>query len=325
MIKPGVPAPSLASRMGTEVVRERGAVRYLELRARSLVNRCTSPRMPFRLTVNPYRGCAMGCRYCYATYTHEFMGLTTPEEFHTTVYAKVGDREGTAKALAAAVRAGELIALGTATDPYQPGETDLGVTRRFLELVAQHRGARLGITTKGAVVLRDLDLLRKIHERSSLSIHVSLISVDGALLRKLEPWAPPPEVRLTVMRRLREAGIEVWLGLAPILPALTDDEKALDELLSQTRAAGVDRLFANVLFLRSPTKEMYLRWLRQEFPRFVPAYEHAYENNAYLKGRYRDAIDERVKRLKKKHGFLSGRDLPEEPGPATQRTLWELE
>src|SRR5688572_28409468 len=106
--------------MGEEVVRERGGVRYLELRARSLVGRCSSPRIPIRLTVNPYRGCAMGCRYCYATYTHEFMGITTPEEFHTTVYAKVGDREGTAKALQAAARAGDLIALGAATDPYQP-------------------------------------------------------------------------------------------------------------------------------------------------------------------------------------------------------------
>src|SRR5687768_2425932 len=195
--RPGVPAPNLAPLMGADTVRERGGVEYRELKARSLLNRCDAPRMPFRWTVNPYRGCAMGCRYCYATYTHEFMGITTPEEFHSTVYVKT-DGEDTPAAVARAVRRGELIALGTATDPYQPGETEWGVTRRFLELVAQHRGARLGITTKGAAILRDLDVLRTIHRRSALSIHVSLISADAELLRRLEPWAPPPEVRLQV-------------------------------------------------------------------------------------------------------------------------------
>jgi DNA repair photolyase len=291
--------------MGQEVVRERGPVRYLELRTRSLLNRCTSPRMPFPWTVNPYRGCGMGCRYCYATYTHEFMGLTTPEDFHSTVYVKRGGQEETGRALARAVRAGELIALGTATDPYQPGETDLGVTRTFLEQVAQHRGARLGITTKGAGILRDLDLLATIHARSSLSIHVSLISVNAELLRELEPWAPPPDVRLSVMRRLRDAGLEVSIGVAPILPGLTDDEPALDALFARARAAGIDRLFWNVLFLRSPTREMYLRWLARAAPRLLPAYEDAYRDRVYLAGRYKQRLKERIERLKARHGFVA--------------------
>src|SRR5262245_50342321 len=219
--KPGIPAPSLAPRMGGEDVRERGGVHYRELSARSLLNRCTSPSMPFQWTVNPYRGCAMGCRYCYATYTHEFMGIATPEEFHSTVYVKTGAPE-TARTLAVAARRGERIALGTATDPYQPGEAESKVTRRFLEMAAQWRHLHLGITTKGALVLRDLDLLRRIHARSELSVHVSLISSRAELLREIEPWAPPPEVRVEVMRRLREAGIETRLGLAPILPGITD-------------------------------------------------------------------------------------------------------
>jgi DNA repair photolyase len=310
--------------MGTEVVRQRGGVRYLELQARSLVNRCTQPRMPFRFTVNPYRGCAMGCRYCYATYTHEFMGITTPEDFHSTVYAKRGGEAETRRALAAAIRAGETIALGTATDPYQPGESDLGVTRSFLEKVAEHRGARLGITTKGAGILRDLDLLRRIHERSSLSIHVSLISMDAALLRKAEPWAPPPLVRLSVMRRLHAAGLDVSLNLAPILPGLTDDDGSLDRVLGRVREAGVGRLFWNVLFLRSPTREMYLRWIERAFPQLFPAYQAAYAERVYLKGAYRQRLAERVERLKAKHGFVArsdeagGRDAP-----PTQMPLWE--
>lgn len=323
MIRPGVPAPSLAARMGKDVVRQRGDVRYLELATRSLVNRCTSPRMPFQWTVNPYRGCAMGCQYCYATYTHEFMGLTTPEEFHSTVYVKKGGEAETARALAAAVRRGDRIALGTGTDPYQPGETEWRVTRAFLEQVAQHRGVRIGITTKGATILRDLDLLQKIQSRSpSLSIQVSLISADALLLRRLEPWAPPPDVRLDVMRRLREAGLRVWLGLAPVLPALTDDEPGLDRLLGAVRATGVEHLFHNVLFLRSPTKEKYFRWLEREQPRLVEAYRNAYAVRVYLRGSYRKRIDERVERLARRHGFVRGaRHDGDEP--PSQLTLWE--
>lgn len=318
MAREGVPAPSLGPRMGKETVRERGGVRYLELKARSLVNRCTSPQMPFAWTVNPYRGCAMGCRYCYATYTHEFMGITTPEEFHSTVYVK-SDGEDTPSAVARAVRRGDLIALGTATDPYQPGETEWGVTRRFLELVAQHRGARLGITTKGAAILRDIDVLQRIRERSEVSVHVSLISANAELLRQLEPWAPPPEVRIEVMRRLTEAGLHVWLGLAPVLPAITDDEPSLDRLFQAVRATGVDRLFFNVLFLRSPTKEKYFRWLEQTFPRLLEAYRGAYQTRVYLQGGYRKKIDERVQRLAARHGFTSERNR--KPG-GEQLRLW---
>src|SRR5713226_4257 len=175
-ITPGVPAPNLAARMGVDDLREQGGVTYRELRSRSLLNKCDSPRMPFTWTVNPYRGCAMGCRYCYATYTHEFMGITTPEAFHSLVYVKTGAEVETARRLARAVKAGERIALGTATDPYQPAEAQSRVTRRFLELVAQHRNVRLGIVTKGALVLRDLELLQKIHARSDLGIHLSLIT-----------------------------------------------------------------------------------------------------------------------------------------------------
>ena len=123
MIRPGVPAPNLRPLMGP-LVREHGGVSYHELKTRSLLNRCTSPRMPFRWTVNPYRGCAMGCSYCYATYTHEFMGIETPEAFHSTVYVKTAGEAETARKIPGIVRKGDLIALGTATDPYQPGEAE---------------------------------------------------------------------------------------------------------------------------------------------------------------------------------------------------------
>src|SRR5258708_14455141 len=206
-IKPGVPAPNLASRMGDADLREQGGVTQRESRRPALVNKVDSPRMRFAWTVDPDCGCAMGCRYCYATYTHEFMGITTPEAFHSLVYVKTGAEEETARRLAAVVKKGQRIALGTATDPYQPGEAQARVTRGFLEMVAQHRNARLGIVTKGALILRDLDLLRRIHSRSRLSVHVSLITPHAELARRLDPWAPPPDVPIEVMRPLVEPAL----------------------------------------------------------------------------------------------------------------------
>ncbi|HET7293393.1 MAG TPA: radical SAM protein [Vicinamibacteria bacterium] len=302
-IRAGVPAPNLEPRLGQEAFRRRGEVAYRVLETRSLLGRCTSERMPFEWTANPYRGCAMGCRYCYATYTHEFLGLTDPDAFHTAVWVKRGGDAETQRRLRAAIRRGERVALGTATDPYQPGEAQEGVTRRFLELCARERGLRLGLITKGALVLRDVDLLRRIHQRGRLSISVSLISTDAALLRRLEPWAPPPLVRLEVLRRLAEAGLDAGLAILPILPGLTDDEATLDALLARAGAAGVRRFNAGLLFLRSPTRERFLAFLDREFPRFAEAYRLAYADRAYLGGGYRDRVLARVDRLAERHGL----------------------
>jgi len=302
MIRPGVPAPNLAQRLGREVVRERSGVEYRELRARSLVNRCDSPRVPFEWTVNPYRGCAMGCRYCYAAYTHEYLGHEAAGSFHSTIYAKSFAPEETLRALAASARRGERIALGTATDPYQPGESELGVTRRFLECAVQVRGLRLGITTKGAIILRDLDLLTRIHRRARLSVQVSLNSLDAELLRRIEPWAPPPDVRIEVLHRLAEAGLRVGLSLSPILPGITDQEERLDALIGRAAAVGVRRMWGSLLFLRSPTREKYFDFLAREFPRYLEAYRRAYAGTSHLSGPYRERIEAMVRRLREKHG-----------------------
>jgi DNA repair photolyase len=326
MIRPGVAAPSMAPLLGREVVRERGGVRYHELHARSLLNRCQSPRVPFDWTVNPYRGCAMGCRYCYAAYTHEFLGVSGSLDFHSVVYVKTGAEDETARRLPAIARRGQLVALGTATDPYQPGEADLRVTRRFLEAAASVRGLRLGITTKGAVILRDIDVLLRIHERSSLSIHVSLISLDADLIRRLEPLAPPPAVRIEVMRRLAAAGLLVGLSVSPVLPALTDDEPGLEALVAEGARAGVKRMASQLLFLRSPTKEKYLRWLADEFPRYLEAYRQAYDGRVYLNGRYRERMRALMARLRERYGLgpelgASASLPPFAPRP-TQLPLW---
>jgi DNA repair photolyase len=278
--------------------------------------------MFFEWTVNPYRGCAMGCRYCYATYTHEYLGRSDPDDFHTRVYFKTGGEEETARRLNAVRLRGQWIALGTATDPYQPGETELGVTRRFLEICVQHRGLKLMITTKGAGILHDLDLLARIQKRSQLRVHVSLISPDAELLRRLEPLAPPAVVRIEMMRRLVEAGIEVSHTIAPILPGITDREADLDELLLRVSEAGVRAFTYNPLFLRSPTRENYLRFVAAEFPRYLAAYQEAYARSAYLGGTYRKRLRVLIERLGTRHGFLRiGADLPALTGPRPAQQL----
>lgn len=326
MIRSGVPAPSLAPRLEMEAFRRRGDVSYRSLETRSLVNRCSSERMPFEWTVNPYRGCAMGCRYCYATYTHGYLGLTEADSFHAAVWVKRGGLEETGRRLAAVVRRGERVALGTATDPYQPGEAEEGVTRRFLELAAQHRGLRLSVITKGAIVLRDVDLLRRIHERGSLRVSVSLISTDAELLRRIEPWAPTPAVRLEVLRRLTEAGLVTSLAMNPILPGITDDEPGLDALLRRTAEAGVKRFTSGLLFLRSPTRERFLAFVERDFPRYAEAYRRAYSSRAYLSGRYPDRIAALVDRVAARHGVWRIRlddVFPAGQAASAQRRLWD--
>ena len=303
MIRPGVPAPAMAPLLGQEPIRERGGVLYLELETRSLVGRCTSTNVPFDWTANPYRGCAMGCRYCYAAYTHGYLGKDGASEFHSTVYVKTGGEEETRLRLARAARRGELVALGTATDPYQPGEAAARTTRRFLELAASLRGLRLSITTKGSLVLRDLDLLRTLHARSSLATSVSLISPHAGLLRRIEPLAPPPLVRLEVLRRLAEAGLDVGLALAPILPGLTDSEEDIEELVARAAAAGVRRMSGRLLFLRSPTREKYLAWLARDSPQLLAAYRRAYAGRSHLGGDYAERIHSLLDRLRERHGL----------------------
>jgi DNA repair photolyase len=305
MIRPGVPAPNLAPLLGREVVRERDGVRYFELEARSLMNRCTSEYVPFDWTVNPYRGCAMGCRYCYATYSHGYLGVEEADDFHRVIYAKKDSEGETLRRLARAAHRGELVALGTVTDPYQPGETELGSTRSFLQKVACLRGLRVGITTKGALILRDLDLLKTIHGRSSLHIQVSLISLDRSLVRRLEPLAPPPEVRLEVLSRLVGAGLDAGISITPILPGLTDAPRDLEALLAAAAGAGVQRFFRGFLFLRSPTREKYLAWVEREEPRLLPAYLRAYGSGSRLKGAYTTRILATVDRLAARYGLTN--------------------
>ena len=212
-------------------------VEYFELGARSYLARCDSTRLPFRWTINPYRGCEFGCKYCYARYTHEFMELRDPEAFERKIFAKAFDAVRFSEELRA-LPLGETVALGTATDPYQPAERRYGVTRKMLEVFAAFAGLRLGITTKSDLIPRDLDLLKEIARRHYLTVSVTVTTVDRELARALEPTAPRPDLRLAAVRSLADAGLKVVVGCAPVMPLINDNESSLDALARDAAAAG---------------------------------------------------------------------------------------
>src|SRR5271168_2603987 len=182
-------------------------VEYFLLPTRSILNHCDSKRVPFPWTVNPYRGCEFGCVYCYARYTHDFLELRDPMDFERKIFVKRMAAEVLARTLSRTPIGTDAIAIGTATDPYQPAERKYGLTRSMLEVFAQLAGLHLSITTKSSLIVRDLELLKKINRRSKLSVNFSLITLDRKLQRILEPRAPRPGLRLRAMFELARAGI----------------------------------------------------------------------------------------------------------------------
>src|SRR5215469_703572 len=212
-------------------------VQYFEIAARSILNR-TKPNMPFHWTINPYRGCEFGCKYCYARYTHEFMEMA-PADFEDKIYAK----SAAALLLRQEMRkvgTKEHIALGTATDPYQPAERRFERTRSILEVFAKESGRYLGITTKSDLVVRDVELLREIARRNVLGVHMTITTLDEKLARMLEPRAPRPELRLAAVEKLAKAGIRTAVFPNPIMPGLTDGEGQLDRLAKAARDHGAE-------------------------------------------------------------------------------------
>ena len=291
----------LASR--SELLEAKREVQYFELPARSILNR-TKPNMPFQWTINPYRGCEYGCKYCYARYTHEFMELE-PEEFEDRIYAKSAGAHLLRQELGRVGR-NESIALGTATDPYQPAERRYGRTRSILEVFARERGRRLGIVTKSDLVTRDLDLLREIARANVLAVNLTITTLDEKLARALEPRAPRPELRLEAVRRLSAAGICAGVFPNPIMPGLTDSERSLDRLARAACEAGAMTFGGGPLFLTKSAQSVMLPFLEQEFPELAARYRELFTNHVYLGKAYKDALATRLRRVRDRYGLASG-------------------
>lgn len=284
-----------------ESLREGHKVEYFTLPSRSLLNRCTSSRnLPFTWTINPYRGCEFGCRYCYARYTHEFMEMQNGIDFEQKIYVKQQAAELLRHDLRN-VKVGESIALGTATDPYQPAERRYEVTRGILEEFARHRGFALGIVTKSNLVVRDLDLLRDVSLHNDLSVHITITTLDTDLARILEPRAPRPDLRIEAVRQLSRAGIDVGVSCSPVLPEITDSAENLETLVQAAAEAGARHIFAGPLFLKPCSAAVFLPFIEEHFPQLTDNYRARYKDRSFLPSSYGKRIAVLMSHLKQKY------------------------
>lgn len=302
-------APGFRDKFG-HMVHAAGGVSFQALKARKMLNRLNGAGMPFGWTVNPYRGCEIGCAYCYARPTHEYLGQTDPGAFERLIFVKEGDPARLRTELRAARASGLEIAIGTATDPYQPGESRFRVTRQVLGALREVGGLRVGITTKSTAIARDLDLVSAVASRCDLMVNLSLISLDADLLRRLEPRAPRPDLRLDCLDRLAREGIRARLFVMPVLPRITDSERDLRALLAAARRAGASEVVSNALFLRGSTRTYFLDWIRREFPWLRGAYADLYRSSAHPPSAYRDGLRATIERLAREEG-LAGRTREE--------------
>jgi DNA repair photolyase len=284
-----------------ESLREGHNVEYFTLPAKSLLNRCVSQRaMPFTWTINPYRGCEFACKYCYARYTHEFMEMRDGMEFEQKIYVKQ-HAAGLLRHDLHRVKPHESIALGTATDPYQPAERRYEATRGILEEFARHRGYELGIVTKSNLIVRDLDLLKAVAKTNRLSVHITVTTLDVELARILEPRAPRPDLRIEAVRVLADAGLRVGVSCSPVVPGITDSPKDLEAVIRAAAEAGADYLFANPLFLKPCSAAVFIPFLEQNFPHLAENYRHRYHDRAFLPHAYGKRLSHLVARLREKY------------------------
>jgi DNA repair photolyase len=291
--------------------------------------------MPFTWTINPYRGCEFACKYCYARYTHEFMELSDSFDFERKIFAKWAapplsraGLEGQGESFhdislmlrrdLKRVKPGEEIAIGTATDPYQPAERKFGVTRAIMEELAQHSGLSIGVVTKSTLVVRDVDLLQAIAARNQLFINLTITTLDTQLARILEPRAPRPDLRLEVVSKLNEAGIAAGVICAPVVPGITDSDEQLDSLVAAVARAGGQYVYANALFLKPCSAAVFMPFIEKEFPHLAEQYRRRYRTNAFSDAGYRKRLSQTMARLRRKYGIVDRTEARVEAANSTR-------
>ncbi len=310
-------------RLSDAVLDERlRGTRFVSLTPQRVLNSPKSTGMDY-WSLNPYVGCEFGCSYCYARYTHRYVverahdagkltdaefadyrGAHGWEAFEKRIFVKehvVGALEVDLKH----VPLGETIVIGTATDPYQPAERRFRVTRAVLQRLTRCEGLSFGIITKSPLIARDADLLVGLQQRNELQVHVSVITADARLARKLEARSPVPAARLRALRKLVDAGVNAGLIIAPVLPGITDAVAQLDVLFAGAKLAGARFIHAGPLRLYPAIRDRFLPVLGEHFPDLVTKYSRAYAGRGYAPRDYAKALSRRIEKLRKKHGFTT--------------------
>jgi DNA repair photolyase len=295
---------------------------FRAIQSRTILNKSVSKRgFKHSWTINPFRGCEFGCKYCFARYTHEFL---QPEPIHTPApgtldipqqpWALAFEHEIYLKENAAWLLEQELrnlgprlsenreeIVIGTATDPYQPIERRVGITRSLLEVFARQKGLRLGIITKSSLITRDIDLLQQIAAHNHLVLHLTITTTDAELARKLEPRAPRPDLRFAALRKLCSAGLNAGVLCSPLLPGINDSVASIDAVAARAAAAGACFLGANPLFLKSCSRPTWLSFVREHLPHLAEEYNRRYATADFVDAAYRNRMASIVRQICRKH------------------------
>jgi DNA repair photolyase len=298
-------------------------MRFYEVRARSVLNRVpVTSRMPFRWTINPYRGCGHACVYCFARPTHSFLGFDAGRDFEREIVVKVNAPEVLRAELARPSWRGEHIALGTNTDPYQWVEGRYRLMTGIWEALRDAAGGAgnpCSVLTKSPLLLRDLSLLREIAERTTIAASLSIPTLDERAWRATEPHTPHPRARLEAVAELNRNGIPTGVLIAPLMPGINDAAEQVEPLLQAATDAGATSIGGVALHLRTGVKEVFMEWLQAERPDLVERYRRLYGKGAYAS----KAERERLSRLVRGRGSGSRYRLtprpPQTSMPATRQ------
>jgi DNA repair photolyase len=289
---------------------------YREEPCRSALNRVRG--MPFAWSLNPYMGCVHRCTFCYVRAFEQRADRPSDHRYGRSIRVKVNVVEVLRRELARGSWRGEGIAIGAATDPYQPAEGRYRLTRGCVEALAEAANP-FSLITRGPLVVRDVDVLQEAARRAEVSVTFSVPTLDHEVWRRTEPGTAPPHQRLRALKTLVDAGIKAGVGMAPILPGLSDKPELLADVVRAAREAGATNVWCNLLYLRPGTREHFLSCLAEDWPELLPRYEALYDGRAYLKGAEVDAVRERVASLKRELGVADRRGIRLAPPPVPEQ------
>src|SRR5579862_6762190 len=275
--------------------------------------------MPFDWSLNPYMGCVHRCTFCYVRAFEKRADRPSGAGYGTSIRVKINVADVLRRELARATWSFADVAIGAATDPYQPAEGRYRLTRACLEVLAEASNP-FALITRGPMIVRDLDVLVRASQRAEVSVTFSVPTLDTDIWRRTEPGTAPPHQRLRALSQLVDAGVKVGVGMAPILPGLSDKPELLADVVRAARAAGATGVWANVLYLKPGTKEHFLAALERDWPELLPEYEKLYAERAYLKTDVSNPLRERVRELARTHGVRDRRRVRLEP-PAEAEQL----
>jgi DNA repair photolyase len=289
---------------------------YREEPCRSALNRVRG--MPFAWSLNPYMGCAHRCTFCYVRAFEARADRPFDDRYGSSIRVKTNVAEVLRRELARPSWQREAVAVGAATDPYQPAEGRYRLTRACIEAFGEAANP-FSLITRGPLIVRDVDVLAEAASRAEVSVTFSIPTLDHEIWRRTEPGTAPPRQRLRALKTLVDAGIRASVGMAPILPGLSDRPELIADVVRAAREAGATGIWANLLYLRHGTREHFLAALERDWPELLPDYERLYRRGAYLPQEETAPVRQRVRQLAREHGIRDRRRVRLQPPPEAEQ------